>query len=117
MRTRILTPIIALTLAGMAVATVGCGQRMGGLRARIEANKLARSVPVQGEPVTIGRITAIDIENPWGDVTVDARPRNEESFIAFKVREEKWLRWRTARQGYEFDPTGEYFTAEHVTNG
>lgn len=117
MRTRTWIPIIALTLAGTLAATAGCGQRMGGLRARIEANKLARSVPVEGEPVTVGRITAIDVENPWGDVTVDARSRNEESFIAFKVREERRLRWRTARQGYEFDPTGEYFTAEHVTNG
>jgi hypothetical protein len=117
MRTRIARPIIALTLIGATAMLAGCGQRMGGLRARIEANKLARSVPVQGTPVTVGQITAIDIENPWGDVTIDARPRNEESFIAFKVRKEVRLRWRTARQGYEFDPTGEYFTAEHVTNG
>lgn len=117
MRTRLLSPIIALTLIGSLVVIAGCGNRMGGLRARIEANRLARSVPVDGPPVTVGQITAIDIENPWGDVTIDARPRNEESFIAFKVRQEKRLRWRTARQGYEFDPTGKYFTAEHVTNG
>ncbi|RMH29856.1 MAG: hypothetical protein D6692_03080 [Planctomycetota bacterium] len=111
------TPIIPLTLAGFLLASAGCGQRMGGLRARIEANKLARSVPVQGSPVTIGQITAIDIENPWGDVVIDARPRNEESFIAFKVRKERHLRWRGAWQGFEFDPTGEYFTAVHETNG
>lgn len=117
MRTRTTRPIILLTLAGALVATAGCGQRMGGLRARIEANKLARSVPVEGTPVTIGQITAIDIENPWGDVTIDARPRNEESFIAFKVDQERRLRWRAARQGFEFDPTGEYFTAVHETNG
>lgn len=117
MRTRLLSPIIALTLIGSLVVIAGCGNRMGGLRARIEANRLARSVPVEGPPVTVGQITAIDIENPWGDVTIDARPRNEESFVAFKVREEKRLRWRSARQGYEFDPTGDYFTAEHVTNG
>lgn len=117
MRTRILCPIIALTLTGTLALTAGCGQRMGGLRARIEANRLARSVPVEGPPVTVGRITAIDIENPWGDVTIDARPRNEESFVAFRVREERRLRWRATRQGYEFDPTGDYFTAEHVTNG
>lgn len=117
MRTRILCPIVAATLVtGLSLAP-GCGQRMGGLRARIEANRLARSVPVQGPPVTVGRITAIDIENPWGDVIIDARPRNEESFIAFKVDQERRLRWRAARQGYEFDPTGEYFTAVHETNG
>ncbi len=117
MRTRIWIPIIALTLGGTLAATTACGQRMGGLRARIEANKLARSVPVEGPPVTVGRFTAIDIENPWGDVTVDARARNEESFVAFRVRQERRLRWRTARQGYEFDPTGKYFTAKHVTDG
>ncbi len=117
MRSKSTTPIIALTLAGTLLASAGCGQRMGGLRARIEANKLARSVPVQGSPVTIGQITAIDVENPWGDVIIDARPRNEESFIAFKVRKEKHLRWRGAWQGFEFDPTGEYFTATHETNG
>ncbi len=119
-RTR--TQITAFTLAGAMLALTGlavsgCGQRMGGLRARIEANKLARSVPVQGTPVTVGQITAIDVENPWGDVVIDARPRNEESFIAFKVRKERHLRWRGAWQGFEFDPTGAYFTAEHETDG
>ena len=117
MRTRILCPIIILTCVITPVLVAGCGQRMGGLRARIEANRLARSVPVEGPPVTVGRITAVDIENPWGDVIVDARPRNEESFVSFKVRWERRLRWRAARQGYEFDPTGDYFTATHTTNG
>lgn len=117
MRTRILCPIIALTLITTMLVIAGCGQRMGGLRARIEANRLARSVPVEGPPVTVGLITAIDVENPWGDVIVDARPRNEEAFVAFKVRWERRLRWRSARQGYEFDPTGDYFTAEHTTTG
>jgi hypothetical protein len=117
MRTRIVSPIIALTLILGACWLSGCGQRMGGLRARIEANRLARSVPVQGPPVTVGRITAVDVENPWGDVIIDARPRNEESFISFKVDQERRLRWRAARQGFEFDPTGEYFTAVHETNG
>lgn len=117
MHTRIATPIITLTLAGALFSAAGCGQRMGGLRARIESNRLARSVPVEGTPVTVGQITAIDVENPWGDVTIDARPRNEESFIAFKVDQERRLRWRAARQGFDFDPTGEYFTAVHETNG
>lgn len=117
MRTQVARPIIALTFAGALLAASGCGQRMGGLRARIEANRLARSVPVEGTPVTVGQITAIDIENPWGDVTIDARPRNEESFIAFKVRKERHLRWRGAWQGFEFDPTGKYFTAVHETTG
>ncbi|MFK7883778.1 MAG: hypothetical protein AB8F26_06295 [Phycisphaerales bacterium] len=117
MPTRTNTPIIALTLAAALLTLTGCGQRLGGIRARIENNKLARSIPVQGTPVTVGQITAIDVENPWGDVVIDARPRNEESFIAFKVRKERHLRWRGAWQGFEFDPTGSYFTAEHETNG
>lgn len=117
MRTRILSPIIALTLVATLLVIAGCGNRMGGLRARLEANKLARSVPVEGPPVTVGRITAVDVENPWGNVIIDARPRNEESFVSFKVQWERRLRWRAARQGYEFDPTGDYFTAEHSTDG
>jgi len=112
--TRNLALIGAAAVLGSALlASTGC-KRMGGVRARLVAKQLAHSVEIEGQdPITIGRFTAIDIENPWGDVIVDADPDNEKAFVHFRVLKERWIRFEMARQGIEFDPVGEYFTAEY----
>jgi len=106
--------------AGMSVAMIsgagGCKERkrMGGLQARIQAKKLAHSVEIEGIPMTIGQFTAVDIENPSGDVEIRSHSRHEKAFVEFRVRKERWLRFRMAKQGIEFNPVGDYFTAEYI---
>ena len=112
---RILFPMIVLSLIG-TVMLPGC-VRMGGLRARMAANDLAHTVEIQGDPITVGHFNAIIIDNPNGKVKVYARPRHEEARISFRVDKESRLRFRAARQGFDFDPTGEYFTAVHTNTG
>jgi DUF4097 and DUF4098 domain-containing protein YvlB len=100
----------------MAFGISGCREtkRMGGIQARIQAKKLAHSVEINGIPITIGQFTAVDIENPSGNVEIRSHSRHEKAFVEFRVRKERWLRWRMAKQGIEFDATGDYFTAEYV---
>jgi DUF4097 and DUF4098 domain-containing protein YvlB len=112
---RTLLPLIALVALGSAVLP-GC-TRMGGLRARMTANDLAHQVPIVGDPITVGRLNAIIIDNPNGKVKVYARSRHEEASISFRVDKESRMRWLSARKGYDFDPTGEYFTAVHSNDG
>ncbi len=80
-------PVAVLAAFTLAISS-GC-ERMGGLRARMAANEIAHSVDIKGTPVTIGRFTAVDIENPKGNVKVIALPRNEESYIRFRVQKEQ----------------------------
>lgn len=88
---------------------------MGGIKARLTAKQLAHSVPIESNtPITVGQFTGLDVENPWGDVTIDADSDNEFAIIEFRVRKERWLRFQMARQGVEFDPVGEYFTAQYI---
>ncbi len=116
MRTpKTLIPLIVLMLLGSIILT-GC-TRMGGLRARMAANELAHQVPIVGDPITVGRLNAIVIDNPNGKVKVYAKPAHEEAHIYFRVHKERQLRWRAARMGLDFDPTGEYFTAVHTNTG
>ncbi|MBL4590995.1 MAG: hypothetical protein JKY96_03440 [Phycisphaerales bacterium] len=103
-------------LAMVLLASTGC-TRMGGLRARMAANEIAHTVELKGLPVTIGRFIAVDIENPKGNVKVVALSRNEEAYVRFRVQKEHLLRWRSMRMKLGFDPNGEYFTAEHITDG
>jgi len=105
----LLTSVAAVTLTGCT--------RMGGLRARMAANELAHTVPIQGDAVTIGRLNAVVVENPYGKVKVIAKPSHEQAQVTFRVQQERRLRWRAARQGFEFDPVGEYFKAIHSHNG
>ncbi len=112
---RTLIPILTLFALGVMLLP-GC-TRMGGLRARMAANELAHTVQIQGPPLTIGRLNAVVIDNPNGKVKVYARPGNEEAHVTFWVEQERRLRWRAARQGFDFDPVGEYFTAVHTTDG
>ncbi|MFG0244445.1 MAG: hypothetical protein ACF8MF_00120 [Phycisphaerales bacterium JB052] len=109
-----------IMLATLVILTAGllpgC-TRMGGLRARMAANEIAHTVPIEGDPVIIGRLNAVVIDNPYGKVKVYAKPAHEQAHITFKVQQETRLRWRAARQGFEFDPVGEYFTATHTHNG
>lgn len=112
---RILFPMIVLSLIGTVMLS-GC-TRMGGLRARMAANDLAHTVEIQGDPITVGRLNAIIIDNPNGKVKVYALSRHEEARISFRVDKESRLRFRAARQGFDFDPTGEYFTAVHSNTG
>lgn len=112
---RNLIPLVTLLALGAALMP-GC-TRMGGLRARMAANELAHSVPIQGIPITVGRLNAVVIDNPNGKVKVYAKPGNEEAHVYFRVDQERRLRWRAARQGFDFDPVGEYFTAVHTTDG
>ncbi len=101
---------------GLIAGTGGCKERkrMGGIQARIQAKKLAHSVEINGIPMTIGQFTAVDIENPSGNVEIRSHSRHEKAFVEFRVRKERWLRFRMAKQGIEFDATGDYFTAEYV---
>jgi len=112
---RILLPFIVLSLLGTALLP-GC-TRMGGLRARMAAKELAHQVPIEGDPITVGRLNAIVIDNPNGKVKVYAKSGHEEAHIYFRVDKERQLRFRAARQGFDFDPVGEYFTAVHTNNG
>lgn len=112
---RILFILVALITLGSSVLP-GC-TRMGGLRARMVANELAHQVPIEGDPITVGRFNAIIIDNPYGKVKVYAKPAHEEAHIYFRVDKESQLRWRSARMGLDFDPTGEYFTAVHTNTG
>lgn len=112
---RIMISLITLSVLGLGLLP-GC-TRMGGLRARMAAKELAHTVPIVGDPVTIGRLNAVVIDNPNGKVKVYAKPANEEAHITFRVDQERRLRWRAARQGFDFDPAGEYFTATHTNNG
>jgi len=114
---RFLRKALPIALLGvMTLTSVGC-ERMGGLRARMAADEIAHSVEIKGTPVTIGRFTAVDVENPKGNVKVVALPRHEEARIAFRVQKENLMRWRSMRMKLGFDPTGEYFTAEHINDG
>ena len=88
---------VPIALLGVLTLTsVGC-KRMGGLRARMAADEIAHSVEIQGTPVTIGRFTAVDVENPKGNVKVVALPRHEEAHISFRVQKENLMRWRSMR--------------------
>lgn len=113
-----LTGILVAAGLGTAVlfATSGCKapKRMGGVQARIQAKKLAHTVEIDGIPITIGQFTAVDIENPSGDVEIRSHSRHEKAYVEFRVRKERWLRFRMAKQGIDFDPVGEYFTAEYI---
>lgn len=112
---KVLLPLIALFTLGSAILP-GC-TRMGGLRARMAANELAHQVAIEGDPITVGRLNAIIIDNPYGKVKVYAKSMHEEARIYFRVDKERQLRWRSARMGLDFDPTGEYFTAVHSNSG
>ncbi len=114
-RSKTLIPLLALLTIGTVVVP-GC-KRMGGIRARMAANELAHQVPIEGDPITVGRLNAIVIDNPYGKVKVYAKPSHEEAHIYFRVDQERRLRFRAARQGFDFDPTGEYFTATHTNTG
>ncbi len=106
--------------AGLSIAMVsgagGCKERkrMGGLQARFQAKKLAHTVEIEGIPMTIGQFTAVDIENPSGDIEIRSHSKHEKAYVEFKVRKEQWLRFRMAKQGIEFDAVGDYFTAEYI---
>lgn len=112
---KILFTLTVLSLVGSTILP-GC-TRMGGLRARMAADELAHSVPIEGDPITVGRLNAIIIDNPNGKVKVYAKPAHEEAHIYFRVDQERRLRWRSARMGLDFDPTGEYFKAVHTNTG
>ncbi|MCR9074699.1 MAG: hypothetical protein NXI07_01540 [bacterium] len=106
-----------ILLAALAAVTLTGCTRMGGLRARMAADELAHTVPIQGDPVILGRLNAVVVENPYGKVKVYAKPAHEQAHITFRVQQERRLRWRAARQGFDFDPVGEYFKAIHSHNG
>jgi len=115
------TRTLAIAVAtGLSIAMVsgvgGCKERkrMGGLQARFQAKKLAHTVEIDGIPMTIGQFTAVDIENPSGDVEIRSHSKHEKAYVEFKVRKEQWLRFRMAKQGIDFDPVGDYFTAEYI---
>ncbi|MDF1808452.1 MAG: hypothetical protein P1U42_02020 [Phycisphaerales bacterium] len=112
---RKLIPVLAVLSLGTLILP-GC-TRMGGLRARMAANELAHQVPIDGDPITVGRLNAIVIDNPNGKVKVYAKPSHEEARIYFRVDQERRLRFRAARQGFDFDPVGDYFTAVHTNTG
>lgn len=114
-RAQAIVPLLAL-LTVSTIALPSC-TRMGGLRARMAANELAHQVPIEGDPITVGRLNAITIDNPYGKVKVYAKPAHEEAHIYFRVDQERRMRWRAARMGLDFDPVGEYFTAKHINTG
>lgn len=114
-QTRFMISLITLTVLAAGLLP-GC-TRMGGLRARMAANELAHTIPIQGDPVILGRLNAVVIDNPYGEVKVVAKPANEQAQVTFWVQQERRLRWRAARMGFDFDPVGEYFTATHSHNG
>lgn len=114
-RPKALLLLISLFVLGSAVLPA-C-TRMGGLRARLTAKELAHQVPIVGDPITVGRLNAIIIDNPNGKVKVYAKPMHEEASISFRVHKERQMRFRSARMGLDFDPVGEYFTAVHSNTG
>ncbi len=107
---------LSLVLIGGIGGIGGCKERkrMGGIQARIQAKKLAHSVEIQGIPMSVGQFAAVDIENPSGDVEIRAHSKHEKAFVEFRIRREQWLRFRMAKQGIDFNPVGDYFTAEYI---
>ena len=108
-------------ILGMALAATvtlfwvgGCtrvGQRRGGAMARIQYRERLATVQITGEPVTPGRLTALDIENPWGDVEVYVDPdKYETAHIKFEYDE----RWLLYAKGMKWRVPQPWFTAEHV---
>ena len=111
---RTMALIAAAGLSVVMIAGISGCKRMGGVQARIQAKKLAHTVQIDGIPITIGQFTAIDIENPSGDVEIRSHSKHEKAYVEFRIRKERWLRWRMAHQGIEINPVGEYFTAEYI---
>lgn len=113
-RTLALAPLAGLLVGSLA----GCEyERRGGMRAQLVADELAHRVPIHGGPVTFGRLTAIDIDNPNGPVEIDVDPRHEEASIRFDVMDAGGWRAAAKREGQDFDPTAEWFEAEFVRTG
>jgi len=115
--TRTTALILAVGLSAVMVGGIsGCKERkrMGGIQARIQAKKLAHTVPIDGIPISIGQFTSVDIENPSGDVEIRAHSKHEKAYVEFKIRKEQWLRFRMAKQGIAFNSVGDYFTAEYI---
>lgn len=111
---RTMALIAAAGLSVVMIAGISGCKRMGGVQARVQAKKLAHTVQIDGIPITVGQFTAIDIENPSGDVEIRSHSKHEKAYVEFRIRKERWLRWRMAHQGIEFNPVGEYFTAEYI---
>lgn len=109
--------ILIFALATLAAGLLPGCTRMGGLRARMAADELAHTVQIKGDPITLGRLNAVIVDNPYGKVKVYAKPAHEQANVTFRVQQENRLRWRAARMGFDFDPVGEYFTATHSNNG
>ncbi len=116
-KTRTVALAIAAGLSLVMISGIGgCKERkrMGGIQARIQAKKLAHTVEIDGIPISIGQFTAVDIVNPSGNVEIRAHSKHEKAYVEFKIRKERWLRFRMAKQGFDFNPVGDYFTAEYI---
>lgn len=119
MRTR---PLLTLSLTALFALgpLAGCamrwpeGIRKGGIRARMVLEQRERTVPIQGDPITVGRFLGLDVENNAGGVFVNVAERHDEARVEFRVRHMKMLRQLADAEGW--DPgvlSGPWFVAEH----
>lgn len=104
------------TLIG-AVALSGCGERKGGLRARMVLEEAERRIPIDGRPIALGRFTGFDIENPDGPVTVIVSRRYTEAFVEGRAINEGDLVWQSYQEDWEVGLRGPWFELDHLTAG
>lgn len=113
--------LAAVLLCPMLGVLPGCppkvGYRKGGLIARMVFAKRERQVTIEGVPVTNGRFTAFDIDNPDGSVTIRVGDGYPEAYIGARIRDEAKHEAAAREEGWEFDRVKDWFTAEHVTAG
>lgn len=93
------------------------GYRKGGLISRMVFAKRERQVEIDGVPITNGRFTAFDIDNPDGSVTIRVADGYPEAYMGARVRHEGKHKDAAREEGWEFDTVKHWFHAEHVTAG
>ena len=111
---------LGVALAGAligAVAVGGCGERKGGLRARMVLEEAERRIPIDGRPIALGRFTGFDIENPDGPVTIIVNRRYTEAFVEGRALNEGDLVWESYEEDWDISPRGPWFELDHLTAG
>lgn len=113
--------LIGAVAAAAALSPIlGCasgptfGKRKGGLIARIVLAEREREIPIEGDPIGIGRFTAVDAENPSGGVFVTVHDRYNEARVEARLRHKLELQQLARQEGWDEGVLrGPWFTAEH----
>ncbi|GJM19142.1 MAG: hypothetical protein DHS20C14_13550 [Phycisphaeraceae bacterium] len=101
-------------LAGLGCSVTPPGSRKGGIRARMVLHQREHTVPIEGEPIAVGRFLGVDVTNNAGGVFVTAHDRYEEAKVEFHVRHVLLLRKLAREENWPDDALrGPWFVAEH----